>query len=155
MQPFPKPGAIAVILRDGEVLLVQRGKMPDAGLWGFPGGHVEPGETAMAAAVREAWEETGVRATALEYLTNIDVLRFDATGALSVHYLLAAVLCEYVGGTPQAGADATDAAWVACETVRAGALAMSAQVGEVMDLAEARLQARRAASRASASADKR
>ncbi len=62
MTQFPRLGAIAVLVRDDRALLVQRGKMPDAGLWGFPGGHVEPGETALAAAVRELREETGVRA---------------------------------------------------------------------------------------------
>ena len=53
------PGAIVVLLHEGRVLLVQRGKAPDLGLWGFPGGHVEPGESAEAAALRELHEETG------------------------------------------------------------------------------------------------
>lgn len=164
MHRFPKLGAIAVIVREGRALLVQRGKSPDAGLWGFPGGHVEPGETAMAAAVRELHEETGVRATALEYLTNIDVVRHDAAGAVSAHYLLAAVLCDYVAGTPQAADDARDAAWIDCDIVRAGSLPMSARVREVMELAEARIATgiptgrqarRRAPNRASPTADTR
>lgn len=142
MTQFPRLGAIAVLVRDDRALLVQRGKMPDAGLWGFPGGHVEPGETALAAAVRELREETGVRATAVEYLTNIDVLRTDPDGAIVAHYLLAAVLCDYAGGVPQAADDARDAAWIACDTVRAGTLPMSPRVGEVMELALARIAAR-------------
>lgn len=46
----------------GRVLLLQRGLTPDdpaAGTWEFPGGHIEDGETAYAAAVREWQEETG------------------------------------------------------------------------------------------------
>ncbi|MFV0513837.1 MAG: NUDIX hydrolase [Jhaorihella sp.] len=145
MRDFPKLGAIAVLVKDGHVLLARRSNMPDAGLWGFPGGHVEPGETAMEAAVRELFEETGVRARPLEYLTNIDVLHREGDGTLSVHFLLAAVLCEHRGGTPQAADDVSDAAWIPCPRVRAGALPMSERVDTVLELAEARLQARRLA----------
>ena len=143
MTRFPRLGAIAVTIRDGKVLLARRGSAPDRGLWGFPGGHVEPGETALAAAARELLEETGISARPVEYLTNVDVLRHDADGRITVHYLLAAVLCEYGGGDPVAGDDAIDAAWVDCAAVRAGALPTSARVAEVMDLALTRIQARR------------
>ena len=108
----PKLAAIAVVIHEGRVLLVRRKNAPDAGLWGFPGGHVDPGETALAAAARELAEETGVVATPERYLTNIDVIERDATGALRFHFLLAAVLCRYVSGTPQAADDVSDAAWV-------------------------------------------
>ena len=68
MADRPKLGAIAVVVRNDHVLLARRGKEPDAGLWGFPGGHVELGETALQAAVRELREETGVEAHPLGYL---------------------------------------------------------------------------------------
>jgi ADP-ribose pyrophosphatase YjhB (NUDIX family) len=155
MTRFPRLGAIAVTIRDGKVLLARRGNAPDRGLWGFPGGHVEPGETALAAAARELLEETGISARPVEYLTNVDVLRHDPEGRITAHYLLAAVLCEYTnGGDPVAGDDAIDAAWVDCDAVRAGALVTSARVAEVMDLALSRIQARRRNS-ASTSADSR
>ena len=53
--------AVALIDRDGRVLLAQRpdGK-PMAGLWEFPGGKVEPGETPEAALIRELQEELGI-----------------------------------------------------------------------------------------------
>ncbi|MGB1287950.1 MAG: NUDIX domain-containing protein, partial [Aggregatilineales bacterium] len=51
-------GAAAVIINDdGEVLLQQRS---DNGLWGNPGGGIDPGETPAQAAIREAYEETGL-----------------------------------------------------------------------------------------------
>lgn len=138
----PLLGAIAVVLTDSHVLLAQRGKSPDKDLWGFPGGHVELGETALEAAVRELAEETGVIATPAEYLTNIDVLRHDTQGAVQVHYLLAAVLCDFVSGTPMAADDVKDAAWFPIETVRGNTLAMSERVVPVMELAVLRNQAR-------------
>ena len=53
--------AAALIDADGRVLVQQRppGK-PMAGLWEFPGGKVEPGETPEAALVRELTEELGI-----------------------------------------------------------------------------------------------
>nr|WP_272490833.1 (deoxy)nucleoside triphosphate pyrophosphohydrolase [Mesobacterium pallidum] len=53
--------AVALIDRDGRVLLAQRpeGKSM-AGLWEFPGGKVEPGETPEEALVRELQEELGI-----------------------------------------------------------------------------------------------
>lgn len=143
-QTTPLLGAIAVVLRGDTVLLAQRSKAPDAGLWGFPGGLVELGETALEAARRELLEETGVTASPVEYLTNIDVLRRDRFGAVQVHYLLAAVLCDYVTGTPLAADDVLDAGWVRFEQVRAGQLRMSERVAPLLELAIARRQALRA-----------
>lgn len=53
--------AIAVIARHGCFLIGRRPQgLPLAGLWEFPGGKVEPHETARQAAAREALEETGI-----------------------------------------------------------------------------------------------
>lgn len=53
----------AILWMDGRFLAVERpeGKAM-AGLWEFPGGKIEPGETAEAALVRELLEELGVKA---------------------------------------------------------------------------------------------
>lgn len=131
----PTLGAIAVVIHDGHALLVQRRNPPNAGLWGFPGGHVEAGETALEAATRELLEETGVTATAPRYLTNVDVILHDAAGALTHHYLLAAVLCNYGAGTPLADDDADDARWIPVEAILEGALPQTPNVAEVLRLA--------------------
>lgn len=53
--------AVALVDRDGRLLVQQRpdGK-PMAGLWEFPGGKIEPGETPEIALVRELKEELGI-----------------------------------------------------------------------------------------------
>ena len=50
----------AAIVDDGKVLVAQRSGGPYDGLWEFPGGKVEPGESDLSALVRECAEELGV-----------------------------------------------------------------------------------------------
>ncbi|WP_134678595.1 8-oxo-dGTP diphosphatase MutT [Paracoccus ravus] len=54
--------AVALIDRDGRVLLAQRPEGKSlAGLWEFPGGKVEPGESPETALIRELDEELGIK----------------------------------------------------------------------------------------------
>ena len=138
MSKHPKLAALAVVIRSGEVLLVKRRNEPDAGLWGFPGGHVELGETAMDAAARELFEETTVKARPLRYLTNIDVITHDKDGNIEFHFLLAAVLCEYISGAPNAQDDVSDARWCAIEDVLSGKMQCSQHVDSVVEIAGSR-----------------
>lgn len=52
-----KLGAQVAILEAGRVVLIQR---DDFHVWALPGGSIDPGEDAASAAVREAYEETGL-----------------------------------------------------------------------------------------------
>ena len=68
------PGAGGVVLDTaGRVLLI---RYPPArgGTWTFPKGHIEPGESPEAAAVREVQEECAVRAAVLRPLGNTEYL---------------------------------------------------------------------------------
>ena len=139
---IPRLGAIAVVLRGDQVLLVQRGKDPGRGLWGYPGGAVEWGETAAEAAIRELREETGVIATPGPLIGHSDVIHREAhtdqgtaKGEVTHHFFLAATLCTYVSGEPVAADDAADAKWVPHEVVLKEKLPMSADVGRVLEQA--------------------
>jgi 8-oxo-dGTP diphosphatase len=55
---------------DGHIVLVRRAIEPGYGLWVFPGGYVDRGETVLDAAIREAREEAGLEIR-LEGLVNI------------------------------------------------------------------------------------
>jgi len=134
----PTLGAIAVVLRGDLVLLVRRRNEPDAGLWGYPGGHVEPGESVREAAVRELAEETGVTARDSACLDALDRIGRDGEGRLLYHYLLVAVLCAYEDGEPVAQDDAEEARWVPVADVLSGALEMSLDVDTVLRLALSR-----------------
>lgn len=57
----PKVVAGTIPEQDGHVLLTRRTINPGHGLWTFPGGFVDFGETVTDAAVRETFEETGLR----------------------------------------------------------------------------------------------
>ena len=62
----------AVILREGKVFATQRGYGAYKDGWEFPGGKVEPGESAREALVREISEELAADITAGELLTTVE-----------------------------------------------------------------------------------
>ena len=107
------PAVIAVVHRGDAVLLVRRGRPPNAGAWGFPGGKIEFGETIRAAAERETFEETGVRVEGTRMLDCLDAV------SDGWHYVLVAVLCAWRAGEPVAGDDAAEALWAPLEALDA------------------------------------
>ena len=112
---WPRPAASTAVFRDGAVLLVARSRPPNAHVWSLPGGKIEPGEPARAAAVREVFEETGVTVR-IDGLVDIhDVVVHDHAGALSAHYVLAVFHGRWLAGEPVAASDAADARFVALD----------------------------------------
>lgn len=132
MSGIPRLGVLAVVLRGDSVLLVRRANPPDAGLWGFPGGKVDWGETVEAAALRELAEETGVSADQGQIIASTDAISHDEGGTVAFHYHLVAVQCHYRAGEPVAADDALEAAWVEIGQVLARQLPMSRRVDEVL-----------------------
>jgi len=94
-----RPGVTAVILGPAGVLLQKR---EDNGLWGLPGGSVEPGESVTEALVREVREETGLETRVKRLVGVFSDPRRDPRGhVISIVYEL-----DVVGGRLKAGSDA-------------------------------------------------
>ncbi|MGH3803877.1 MAG: (deoxy)nucleoside triphosphate pyrophosphohydrolase [Pseudonocardiaceae bacterium] len=96
MQKLTVVVAAAIVDDAGRVLSAQRARPPRvAGLWEFPGGKVEPGETEEAAVVRECREELGV-IVELGSRLGEDISIVDGRAVLKVW------LARIVSGTPRA-----------------------------------------------------
>ncbi|MGT2468134.1 NUDIX hydrolase [Mesorhizobium atlanticum] len=103
------PAVSVAVVRGGTVLLIKRGRAPSQGLYAYPGGKVDPGETLPQAAARELREETGLEATGYRSLRDIHI---DGSGENhAVDYLLTVFGAAYAGGEPVASDDAETAAF--------------------------------------------
>jgi len=107
----PAVGVGGVVVRDGRVLLIRRGKPPLLGRWMIPGGTVELGETLVEALVREMAEETGLHVEPGQILTVADRIDRDG-GRVTHHFVIIDYLCRWIAGEAQAGSDAQEIAWV-------------------------------------------
>jgi 8-oxo-dGTP diphosphatase len=131
----PAVGVLAVLWKEGRVLLVQRANPPEQGKWGFPGGRQHLGETLAEAAARELLEETGIIGEAKGAFTALDVIDRDEAGRVRFHYALIAVLLEWRAGEPIAADDALAVAWRTPEALGDAAHPLCAQVDQVVALA--------------------
>ncbi len=131
----PIVGVLAVVRREGRVLLAQRAIAPMPGRWGFIGGVQELGETTGEGAVRELLEETGVIAAPVGPLTVLDVVNRDDDGRVRTHYTLVAVLTEWRSGEPTPDADALDIGWFTPEEVEQREMPMFPSTVRIMRLA--------------------
>lgn len=113
--PAPAPCVGVVCLRDGEVLLIRRGRPPKQGEWSLPGGRIEPGERAMEAALRELREETGVEAEITGLIDVVDGI-FPEAGR---HYVLIDYAARWLAGEPVAGDDAVEARFAPLDEIEA------------------------------------
>ena len=99
----PKVVAGTLPTVDGRVLLLRRGIEPRRGMWTYPGGFLEMGETLEECAVREAEEELGILVGGLRLL---GVFSRRQAGVVTVVYL-----SDLLGGEPHATHEALEAAY--------------------------------------------
>jgi 8-oxo-dGTP diphosphatase len=106
--------AVALIDVDGRVLLAQRpeGKSM-AGLWEFPGGKVEQGETPETALIRELREELGIDTWA----SCLAPLTFASHAYADFHLLMPLFACRKWQGIPQ-GRERQALRWVRAQDLR-------------------------------------
>ena len=108
----PVVGVGGVLVHEGRVLLIRRGKEPLYGRWVVPGGTVELGEPLDEALVREMREETGLEVEPLELLTVFDRIQRDGARVL-YHYVIVDYLCRWRSGEARAASDALEVVWAA------------------------------------------
>ena len=90
--------AVALIDIDGRVLITQRPKGKSMeGLWEFPGGKIESGETPEDALVRELYEELGIET----WSSCLAPLTFASHRYSDFHLLMPLFACRKWDGTPK------------------------------------------------------
>jgi 8-oxo-dGTP diphosphatase len=107
----PLVGVGAVIVHEGRVLLVRRGREPLKGHWTLPGGVLEVGEALLDGIKREINEETGLDVEVIELIELLDRIHREGS-RVRYHYVIADYLCRVTGGELCAGSDADAVRWV-------------------------------------------
>lgn len=97
-----------VIIHEGNILLIKRGKEPYINFWALPGGFVEYGETTEEAVIREVKEETGLSCAIVGLVGVYSAPDRDPRG----HTISVAYLMRVEQGQVKAGDDAAGAAWI-------------------------------------------
>jgi 8-oxo-dGTP diphosphatase len=102
----------AVIIKDGKVLLIQRGAEPNKGFWGTPGGYVGWDETLEDTVKREVKEETG-----LDVVKTILIGVYSSPSRHPKQVINVVYATEIKDGEIKYGDDATDAKWFSIDSL--------------------------------------
>ena len=115
----PQPASSAIIERDGRYLLVLRSNPPSAAMFAFPGGRGEEGETAAETALRELFEETGIRGEKPVLFATYDLPgREDGPGSPSFFLSVFKVKAD-AEAVAVASDDAAGVGWYSAEEIAA------------------------------------
>ena len=112
MTPRPEVCVGAIVVEDGRLLLIRRGRWAARGAWALPGGRVEAGESLAGAVGRELGEETGLEAVCDRFVGWVERISGD------YHFVILDFevrLLSAEGAT--AGDDAAELTWVPIEAV--------------------------------------
>ena len=111
--PRPEVCVGAVVIVDGRLLLVQRGRGAAVGRWSVPGGRVEPGEPVAGAVARELREETALVGECERFIGWVERIGADH------HFLILDFLVRVQPGEPRPGDDADAVMWVPVDDLAA------------------------------------
>jgi 8-oxo-dGTP diphosphatase len=115
--PRPMLAASVGVFREGRVLIGERLVEPAKGLFTFPGGRVEMGESLADAALRELHEEVGVTAAIAGFVDHVETIIRDASGMVTFHAIIVVFAARWLAGEPQSSAEIGQTHWVRPEDV--------------------------------------
>lgn len=113
----PMLAASVGVFREGRVLISERLVEPAKGLYTFPGGRVEFGETLAEAALRELMEEVGVTARIAGFIDHVETVVNGPDGAPAFHAVVCAFAAHWVAGEPIVTPEIGQSVWVRPEDV--------------------------------------
>jgi len=114
----PIVAASVALVREGRVLIARRARAPMLGVYSFPGGGVELGETLVQSAARELKEETGLDAEFVGFLDHVEPIVHEGD-RVRAHYVIAAFAARWIGGEPKPGLELDAFAWVRGDEIEA------------------------------------
>ena len=105
------PVAVGVILKNGMILVSKRKEGGFlGGLWEFPGGKIEDGETATDCIIREVHEELGVWVKPEMFINRVKHVYSHFSISMEAYY------CQFIGGVPRA-IECADWRWVSLNKI--------------------------------------
>ncbi len=105
------------VFREGRVLIAERLVEPAKGLYTFPGGRVEIGETLAEAALRELMEEVGVTARIAGFIDHVETVVRGGDGAVTFHAVVCAFAAHWVAGEPRSTDEIGQIVWARPEDI--------------------------------------
>ena len=106
----PQLAVSAGIFRDGKILLVRRAREPSKGVYTFPGGRVEFGESLIEALAREVREETGLMIEVIGLAGFREALPAKTGG--HGHFVILPFAARWVSGEVALNDELDDARWL-------------------------------------------
>jgi len=107
----PFLAASFAVFRQDRVLLGSRALPPNDTLYSIPGGVVEAGETLEEAALRELFEETGVRAQSLGFTGWSQFIERDEEQKVRRHFVVASFAGLWISGDGEPGEELPSLRW--------------------------------------------
>lgn len=115
MPTKPELASSVILERNGRYLLVRRANPPSADMYAFPGGRAEAGETPAETALRELFEETGIKARDPVLFEVYDLPGKESEGR---HFLLSVFRAEAdADAVAVASDDAAGLGWFTAEEI--------------------------------------